>query len=244
MIITHKELFDEYTKTEYKGSFLQKKAKELNVPRSSVICELLKSGYKFDEIKRTDANNYNAAMNKFNKWVEDGRPEVTFEVPEVVPVVEKKPYKKPVLITEEMALKLPTEDAERAVTENLSEKPEPVIVSQPEPVKEKPKSVVITSPKKKSDEMSPEDIAKLKFRICELENENKQAGDRIRELIDYKQKYEELLDQYDIATLDNETAQNAMAEEYRKRIETEQKLKKAERIICDRIYDDMADMVE
>lgn len=90
MIITSKDLFEAYTKTEQKTGFIQKKAKELNVPRSSVIAELLKSGYKLDEIRRSDENNYKAGLNKYNKWVEDGKPEQTFEVPEVAPVVKKK----------------------------------------------------------------------------------------------------------------------------------------------------------
>ena len=49
MVITFRELFNEYTTTEAKIGFINRKAKELNVPKSTIICELLKSGYKLDE---------------------------------------------------------------------------------------------------------------------------------------------------------------------------------------------------
>lgn len=216
MTITHKEIFDEYTKTELKTGYIQKMAKKLNVPRSSVICELLKSGYKLDEIRRSDENNYKAGLNKYNKWKEEGEPEVTYEVPEVAPEVkEKKKY----------------------------EKPEPVIVTEPEPVKEKPKSVVITSPKKE-EKYTAEDFGKLRFRISELEEENRKAAEKIRECFEYKEKYMKLVDEHDLVTADFETVQNTMAAEYQKRLEAEKKLRKAERIICDRIYEDMPDEAE
>ena len=245
MTVTSKDLFEAYTKAERKIGWIQREAKRLGITRSQVIAELLKSGYKLEEIRRSDKGNYDAGVNKYNQWVKDGSPEQTYEVPEVAPEArEKMPYKKPAIITEEMALNPPTEEMVHEVEKNASKKPEPVLVSEPEPVKEKPKSVLITSPKKKNDEMSPEDVAKLKFRIVELENENRKAADKIREFSEYKQKYEELLDQYDIATLDNETAQNGLVEEYKKRVEVEKKLRKAERIICDRIYEDMPDEAE
>lgn len=232
MIITSKDLFEAYTKTEQKTGFIQKKAKELNVPRSSIIAALLMSGYKLDEIRRSDENNYKAGLNKYNKWVEDGKPDVTYEVPEVAPAVTKKEYKKPVIL----------EGRPEPVNENLSEKPEPVIVSEPEPVKEKPESVAVSELKK--DEISAEDVGKLRFRIAELEAENRKAADKIREFSDYKEKYTKLLDEYDLVSADFETVQNTMAAEYQKRLEAEKKLRKAERIICDRIYQEMPDEAE
>ena len=240
MIVTSKDLFEAYTKAERKIGWIQREAKRLGITRSQVIAELLKSGYKLEEIRRSDKGNYDAGVNKYNQWVKDGSPEQTYEVPEVAPEVrEKKKYEKPVLteITSEEEKLKPEETA-------VETEPEPVSVSEPETVEEKPKSVLITSPKKKNDEMSPEDVAKLKYRIVELENENRKAADKIREFSEYKQKYEELLDQYDTATLDQESAKRNFIEECRKRAEVEKKLRKAERIICDRIYEDMPDEAE
>lgn len=70
-----KEIFEEYTKASGKSRYIKDKAAELNVKESDIICELLKSGYKFEELKRANKGTYNAGMNKFKKWQENGSPE-------------------------------------------------------------------------------------------------------------------------------------------------------------------------
>lgn len=182
MIITSKDLFEAYTKAERKIGWIQREAKRLGITRSQVIAELLKSGYKLEEIRRSDKGNYDAGVNKYNQWVKDGSPEQTYEVPEVAPEVrEKKKYEKPVLReTEEMSKHPVPEELERAVNENLSEKPEPVIVSEPETVEEKPKSVDVAADKGKFIPENELDNAKLRLRIIDLEYELKQAKDKIR----------------------------------------------------------------
>jgi hypothetical protein len=247
MIITSKDLFEAYTKAERKIGWIQREAKRLGITRSQVIAELLKSGYKLEEIRRSDKGNYDAGVNKYNQWVKDGSPEQTYEVPEVAPVVTKKEYKKPVLReTEEMSKHPVPEELERAVNENLSEKPEPVIVSEPETVEENPKSVAVSEAKCKSipENENELDNAKLRLRIIDLENELKQAKDKIRTIEDCTEKYNKLLTDFNVASSDAETNQNAMVMEYQRRIAVEAKLRKAERIICDRIYEDMPDEAE
>lgn len=248
MIITSKDLFEAYTKAERKIGWIQREAKRLGITRSQVIAELLKSGYKLEEIRRSDKGNYDAGVNKYNQWIKDGSPEQTYEVPEVAPVVTKKEYKKPVLReTEEMSKHPVPEELERAVNEYLSEKPEPVIVTEPEPVEEKPKSVDVSADKGKSipeNEQNELDNAKLRLRIIDLEEELKQAKDKIRNMEDCSEKYNKLLTDFNVASSDAETNQNAMVMEYQRRIAVEAKLRKAERIICDRIYEDMPDEAE
>ncbi len=247
MIITSKDLFEAYTKAERKIGWIQREAKRLGITRSQVIAELLKSGYKLEEIRRSDKGNYDAGVNKYNQWVKDGSPEQTYEVPEVAPVVAKKEYKKPVLReTEEMCKHPVPEELERAVNENLSEKPEPVIVSEPETVEEKPKSVAVSEAKGKSipENENELDNAKLRLRIIDLENELQQTKDKIRTMEDCTEKYNKLLTDFNVASSDTETNQNAMVMEYQRRIAVEAKLRKAERIICDRIYEDMPDEAE
>lgn len=247
MIITSKDLFEAYTKAERKIGWIQREAKRLGITRSQVIAELLKSGYKLEEIRRSDKGNYDAGVNKYNQWVKDGSPEQTYEVPEVAPVVTKKEYKKPVLReTEEMSKHPVPEELERAVNENLSEKPVPVSVSEPETVEEKPKSVDVSAAEGKSipENENELDNAKLRLRIIDLEYELKQAKDKIRTMEDCSEKYNKLLTDFNVASSDAETNQNAMVIEYQRRIAVEAKLRKAERIICDRIYEDMPDEAE
>jgi len=246
MIITSKDLFEAYTQAERKIGWIQRKAKELGITRSQVIAELLKSGYKLEEIRRSDKGNYDAGLNKYNQWVKDGSPETTYEVPEVAPEVkEKKEYKKPVLReTEEMSKHPVPEELERAVNENLSEKPEPVIVSEPETVEEKPKSVTVSAVSDNSVSEDELENAKLRLRIIDLESELNGANIKIHTMEDCTEKYNKLLADYNIVSADFEKVQNTMAAEFQRRLAVEAKLRKAERIICDRIYEDMPDEAE
>lgn len=246
MIITSKDLFEAYTKAERKIGWIQREAKRLGITRSQVIAELLKSGYKLEEIRRSDKGNYDAGVNKYNQWVKDGSPEQTYEVPEVAPEVrEKKKYEKPVLReTEEMSKHPVPEELERAVNENLSEKPEPVIVSEPETVEEKPKSVTVSAVSDNSVSEDELENAKLRLRIIDLESELNGANIKIHTMEDCTEKYNKLLADYNIVSADFETVQNTMAAEYQRRLAVEAKLRKAERIICDRIYEDMPDEAE
>lgn len=93
-----KEIFEEYTKATSKSRFVKDKAARLGVKESDIICELLKSGYKFEELKRANKGTYNAGMNKFKKWQKNGSPEdedadvlAQYDEPEAVQVEEEKP---------------------------------------------------------------------------------------------------------------------------------------------------------
>lgn len=68
------EIFDEYTKASYKTKWIRDKGKELDVPTSEIIFELLKSGYKFDELKRGAPGPYKSAVKKYEKWKKAGSP--------------------------------------------------------------------------------------------------------------------------------------------------------------------------
>lgn len=69
------EIIEEYSKAERKGPYIAKLSKKLNVPKSTIIAELFKSGYKYEELKRNYPNEYNAALKKYEQWDKDGRPE-------------------------------------------------------------------------------------------------------------------------------------------------------------------------
>ncbi|WP_044973268.1 hypothetical protein [Ruminococcus sp. HUN007] len=71
----HKIIFEEYTKATNKVKYIKEKAKSLGVYDSDIICELFKSGYKFEELKRANKATYNAGMKKYEKWKENGSPE-------------------------------------------------------------------------------------------------------------------------------------------------------------------------
>jgi hypothetical protein len=71
----HKIIFEEYTKASNKMKYVKDKAESLGVVTSDIVCELFKSGYKFEELKRANKGTYNSALKKYEKWKENGSPE-------------------------------------------------------------------------------------------------------------------------------------------------------------------------
>ena len=71
----HKIIFEEYTKASNKMKYVKDKAESLGVVTSDIVCELFKSGYKFDELRRANKGTYNSALKKYEKWKENGSPE-------------------------------------------------------------------------------------------------------------------------------------------------------------------------
>lgn len=70
-----KELFEEYTKeASNKTKWVSNKAKELGVSGSDVVFELLKSGFRLDELKRGNPAQYKSAQKKLDAWKKAGSP--------------------------------------------------------------------------------------------------------------------------------------------------------------------------
>lgn len=57
-----------YTQADTKARCVKKLAEEYGVPKSDIICELFKSGYKYEELKRAYPNEWGAAMNKYKRF--------------------------------------------------------------------------------------------------------------------------------------------------------------------------------
>lgn len=71
-IMNTQEIIEGYTNAATKSNYVNKTAKKLKKPKSWVICELFKSGYKYLELQRMMPNDYKAAENKYQKWLEEG----------------------------------------------------------------------------------------------------------------------------------------------------------------------------
>lgn len=89
-----KQLTDEYLKATNKANWVRVTAKKFGVAGSDIICELMKCGYKYAELKRVSESQYNSAVNKYHKWQEDGCPET-----ELVPVEPEAEEKNSVIFT-------------------------------------------------------------------------------------------------------------------------------------------------
>ena len=80
--MTTEEIIKRYTEANTKTNCVNNLAKELGVPRSTIICELFKSGYKYRELQRAMKNDYKAAESKYKAWIEAGKPDQEITEPE------------------------------------------------------------------------------------------------------------------------------------------------------------------
>lgn len=166
----HKIIFEEYTKASNKVKYIKEKAKTLGVYDSDIICELFKSGYKFEELKRANKATYNAGMKKYEKWKENGSPE-----DEDADALER---------TE-------PEQSEPAPSTRVDEenyKPEDYIAHLEKVLKEQEEKIteLISTNQYLEDQKKnlDDEIERLSHEKCRLEAENRKLKIRVQELLE------------------------------------------------------------
>ena len=170
--MNHKIIFEEYTKASNKVKYIKEKAKSLGVYDSDIICELFKSGYKFEELKRANKATYNAGMKKYEKWKENGSPE-----DEDADVLER---------TEPEQTQPAPAPSTRVDEENY--KPEDYIAHLEKVLKEQEEKITefistnqyLEDQKKNLDD----EIERLSHEKCRLEAENRKLKIRVQELLE------------------------------------------------------------
>ena len=66
------EIFKRYTEAGNKSRAVKEMADEYGVAGSDIVCELFKTGYKFEELKRASATQYKSAQKKYQQWKNNG----------------------------------------------------------------------------------------------------------------------------------------------------------------------------
>ena len=66
------EIFKRYTEATNKSRAVKEMADEYGVAGSDIVCELFKTGYKFEELKRASATQYKSAQKKYQQWKKNG----------------------------------------------------------------------------------------------------------------------------------------------------------------------------
>lgn len=166
----HKIIFEEYTKASNKVKYVKDKAESLGVVTSDIVCELFKSGYKFDELRRANKGTYNSALKKYEKWKENGSPE-----DEDADVLER---------TE-------PEQSEPALSTRVDEenyKPEDYIAHLEKVLKEQEEKMteLISTNQYLEDQKKnlDDEIERLSHEKCRLEAENRKLKIRVQELLE------------------------------------------------------------
>lgn len=191
--MNHKEIFEEYTQASNKVKYIKEKAKTLGVYDSDIICELFKSGYKFEELKRANKATYNAGMKKYEKWKENGSPED--EEADALERTEPE-QSEPVPSTrvdEELSLELetgpyvPIKDSKQLMDEE-NYKPEDYIAHLEKVLKEQEEKIaeLISTNQYLEDQKKnlDDEIERLSHEKCRLEAENRKLKIRVQELLE------------------------------------------------------------
>lgn len=170
--MNHKEIFEEYTQASNKVKYIKEKAKTLGVYDSDIICELFKSGYKFEELKRANKATYNAGMKKYEKWKENGSPE-----DEEADALER---------TEPEQTQPAPAPSTRVDEENY--KPEDYIAHLEKVLKEQEEKMteLISTNQYLEDQKKnlDDEIERLSHEKCRLEAENRKLKIRVQELLE------------------------------------------------------------
>ena len=66
------EIFKRYTEATNKSRAVKEMADEYGVAGSDIVCELFKTGYKFEELKRASVTQYKSAQKKYQQWKNNG----------------------------------------------------------------------------------------------------------------------------------------------------------------------------
>lgn len=168
--MNHKEIFEEYTQASNKVKYIKEKAKALGVYDSDIICELFKSGYKFEELKRANKATYNAGMKKYEKWKENGSPE-----DEEADALERTEPEQ-------------TEPTPSTRVDEENYKPEDYIAHLEKALKEQEEKMteLISTNQYLEDQKKnlDDEIERLSHEKCRLEAENRKLKIRVQELLE------------------------------------------------------------
>lgn len=180
----HKIIFEEYTKASNKMKYVKDKAESLGVVTSDIVCELFKSGYKFDELRRANKGTYNSALKKYEKWKENGSPED--EDADVLERTEPE-QSEPAPSTRVDEENYKPEDYIAHLEKVLKEQEEKIteLISANQQLEDQKKSL-----KEENDQLNAqlgekiEETEKLNHEKCRLEAENRKLRIRVQELLE------------------------------------------------------------
>ncbi len=243
------QIFEEYTKASYKAKWIKEKADELGVYGSDIIAELLKSGYKFEELKRGNPGQYKAAMKKYEAWKKAGSP--VDDDPDVLGQYKKQETEK----TESTQVEKNTEQAEmqETISAELLTAVQSEKISELTCRAEKAERTLIEKVQEfqSAEQRYKEKIGILEKEMCEL-TQNYNEAMRMSAAVEkqnsdneqYRAKYYELVEKYEnlkklheIDAEDLESERELLTSLDKEIAEKDRRLKLAERFILDSIYE-------
>lgn len=228
------EIFKRYTEAGNKTRAVKEMATEYGVAGSDIICELFKTGYKFEELKRASLSQYNSAQKKYQQWKKNGsQPD---EEEDVMEKYKNEDGERTVSSSEDMVQLLSTEN-EKLVKENEELK------------KIKGELEKRINSLKVSDFNSTVDSMQSDLKVKKLTEENEQLRHECEENKRMKREYDEMTQNYNdamkinaaleekikILESDAETEGKAFKEMYYENEDLKDRLATAERYILNQV---------
>lgn len=228
------EIFKRYTEAGNKARAVKEMATEYGVAGSDIICELFKTGYKFEELKRASLSQYNSAQKKYQQWKKNGsQPD---EEEDVMEKYKNEDGERTVSSSEDMVQLLSTEN-EKLVKENEELK------------KIKGELEKRINSLKVSDFNSTVDSMQSDLKVKKLTEENEQLRHECEENKRMKREYDEMTQNYndamrinaaleekiEILESDAETEGKAFKEMHYENENLKDRLATAERYILNRV---------
>lgn len=249
------EIFDEYTKASYKTKWIRDKGKELDVPTSEIIFELLKSGYKFDELKRGAPGPYKSAQKKYDAWKKAGSP--SDDDPDVLEQYKKQKAEK----AESTQVEETAEPTEGLVENPVEETVQPIEQPMKEEISElkrraeKAEKALVEKVQEfqNAERGYKNEISRLEKEMCELtqnynetiqinaavEKQNNECEQYRAKYCELLKKHEELEKYYAVVSGDLESEREILIQMDKEIEEKDHRLELAERFILNSIYQKM-----
>lgn len=254
-----KELFEEYTKASYKTKWIRDKGKELDVPTSEIIFELLKTGYKLDELRRGAPGPYKSAQKKLDAWKKAGSP--SDDDPDVLEQYKKQKAEK----AESTQVEETAEPAEELVENPVEEAVQPIEQPIEQPMKEEISELKRRAEKaekaliekvqefQNTERGYKDEIGRLEKEMCELtqnynetmqinaavEKQNNECEQYRAKYCELLKKHEELEKYYAVVSGDLESERELLVQMDKEMKEKDHRLELAERFILNSIYQKM-----
>lgn len=249
------EIFDEYTKASYKTKWIRDKGKELDVPTSEIIFELLKTGYKFEELKRGAPGPYKSAQKKYDAWKKAGSP--SDDDPDVLEQYKKQKAEK----AESTQVEETAEPTEGLVENPVEETVQPIEQPMKEEISElkrraeKAEKALVEKVQEfqNAEREYKDEISRLEKEMCELtqnynetiqinaavEKQNNECEQYRAKYCELLKKHEELEKYYAVVSGDLESEREILIQMDKEIEEKDHRLELAERFILNSIYQKM-----
>lgn len=234
------EIIKGYMESNTKSNYVNKMSKEMGVPKSQIICELFKSGYKYTELQRMMPNDYAAAEKKYQKYLDEGvqeeeiQPDPEDEYTEQDSAIAKLSGEKTRLEIELDVAKKTIDSLENDKAELKKENEELKSSTSPEKYIERIRGLEAEVEESEQEKTRNEQLYRETQK--QLEALVSDRDEKIKEIKELETKLEEARLRAAVSETDHNAESEIIIHQHEKIKSLEKKLGRAERVILESVY--------